>query len=333
MKKIILCLLVMLCLLGLVGCGQKEKPADILKNGGQVTVGIIKYITTPALDNAQNGIIKGLEEAGYKDGEKIIIKTYNPEGDASKLAQICESAVHDCDLIFAIATPVASQVKAEVESTGLDVPVFFTAVTDPVTDSIVASNENPGANISGTSDMNPVADQLDLIKDLAPEAKKVGYLYTSSESNSIIQLNLLKARAEELGLEVVAQSISKITDLQTATEALVSKNIDVIYLPTDNLVNTGAKTVLDITNNKKIPSICAEEGYLSNGGTITLSIDYTELGKVTALMAAKVLNGEVEDASKLAVQKLEEFTLKINLETAEEYGITISDALKAKLNN
>lgn len=333
MKKIILCLLVMVCLLGLVGCGQKEKPADIIKDGRQATVGIIKYITTPALDNAQNGIIQGLEEAGYKDGEKIVIKTYNPEGDASKLSQIVETAVHDCDLIFAIATPVAAAVKAEVESTGLDVPVFFTAVTDPVTDGIVASNENTGANISGTSDMNPVADQLDLISDIAPNAKKVGYLYTSSESNSIIQLNLLKAHADELGLEVVAKSISKITDLKTATEALVAENIDVVYLPTDNLVNTGAKTVLDITNNKKIPSICAEEGYLSNGGTITLSIDYTKLGNVTAKMAAKVLSGEVEDASKLAVQRLEEFNLRVNIETAEEYGIVISDELKAKLNN
>ena len=180
--------------------------------------------------------------------------------------------------------------------------------------------------------MNPVGDQLALITDLAPEAKKVGYLYTSSEDNSVVQLNLLKAKAKELNLEVVTRAITNLSELKMATEALVSEGIDVIYLPTDNLVNSASKTVLDITNKNKIPSICAEEGYLSNGGTITLSINYKDLGILTGEMAVKIINGEVEDASSLPVGSLTKFELKINEEEANKYGIVISDAIKEKLN-
>lgn len=332
MKKIILCLLCVLCLCGLVGCAQKQKPADIIASGGQVKIGIIKYVTAPALDSAQEGIIEALEKAGYKDGEKIKIVKYSPEGDPSTLSQVSEIAVKECDLVFAIATPTVSEVKAKIKKTGLDVPVLFTAVTDPVAKGIVDSLEKTGCNISGTSDLNPVADQLALITDLAPEAKKVGFLYTSSEDNSVVQLNLLKAKAAELNLEVVTRAITNLSELKMATEALVGEGIDVIYLPTDNLVNSAAKTVLDITNKNKIPSICAEEGYLSNGGTITLSINYKDLGKLTGEMAVKILNGEVEDASSLPVGNLTKFELKVNEEEANKYGIIISDAIKEKLN-
>lgn len=332
MKKIMLCLLFLLCLCGLVGCGEKQKPADILASGGQVKIGIIKYVTAPALDSAQEGIIKALEDAGFKDGENIKIVKYAPEADPSTLTQVAELAVKDCDLVFAIATPTVSEVKAKVIKTGLDVPVLFTAVTDPVAKGIVESLEKTGCNISGTSDLNPVADQLALITDLAPEAKKVGFLYTASEDNSIVQLNLLKEKAKELKLEVISKAITNLSELKSATESLVSDGIDVIYLPTDNLVNSAAKTVLDITNKNKIPSICAEEGYLSNGGTITLSINYKDLGYLTGEMAVKILKGEVEDASKLPVGNLTKFELKVNEEEANKYGIKISDAIKEKLN-
>lgn len=332
MKKLLLCLLVVLCLCGLVGCAEKERPYDILENGGQVTIGIIKYVTAPALDSAQEGIIEALANAGYKDGEKINIIKYAPEGDSTSLTQSCENAVKECDLIFAIATPAAAEVKAKVNKTGLDVPVLFTAVTDPVSTGIVDSLEKVGCNISGTSDLNPVGEQLALISYLSEDAKKVGFLYTASEDNSIVQLNLLKEKAKELNLEVVTKAITNLNELKSATEALVAEDVDVIYLPTDNLVNSAAKTVFDITNKHAIPTICAEDGYVSNGGTVTLSINYKNLGILTGEMAVKILKGEVNDASELPVGKLEEFELKINEEVASKYGIYISDELKDKLN-
>ena len=236
---------------------------------------------------------------------------------------MAESAVKDCDIIFAIATPVAAALKAEVEKTGINVPILFTAVTDPVYEKLVDTMTNPGRNISGTTDLNPVADQLALINKMDREIKKIGVIYTSTENNSIVQINLLKAKAQEMGLEVVTKAISNSNDLKDATEALVGQGIDAIYLPTDNIVSEGAKTVLDITNEAKLPSICGEEGFLENGGTITLSINYEKLGKMTGLMAAKLFNNTVKDASSLPVEAITTFELKVNEEKANEIGVKI----------
>lgn len=329
MKKLLVCLLVLFSMFMLVGCNEKETPFEILQKGEVVNVGIIKYVTTPALDNAETGIIKTLEAGGFKDGENIKIIKYNPEAKASTLSQIVETAIKDCDVIFAIATPVVTQLKEEMEKSGINVPVFFTAVTAPVEDKLVNSKENPGEFITGTSDMNPVADQLALIENFNKdgqkyEAKKIGFLYTATESNSIIQLNLLKEKASQMGFEVVAKSITNANDLKDATEALVAEKVDAIYLPTDNVVNPAAKTVTTITNEAKIPTICAEEGYLSNGGLITLSINYEDLGVLTGEMAVKYFKGEVSTLNELPVGQITEFELHINEAVAAELGITFT---------
>lgn len=317
-KKVISLCLVMLGLFMMVSCDKDEKK----------TITIIQYVSASALDDARAGVIEALTEAGFVDGENVEIVVQNPQADSATLTMMAESAVRKSDLIVCIATPVAIAVKAECELQGSNVPVLFTAVTDPVASGLVASNEAPGANITGTNDMNPVKEQIELLKELNPDAKKIGVIYTSSEPNSVIQVNIAKEVAKTLNIEVVEQTITTINDIQTMVSSLTRSGVDAIYLPTDNNVASAIATVTDITNEAGIPTICGEEGMITGGGTITLGINYKNLGKITGEMAVEVLNGA--DVASMSVKGLTNFTLVINKKAAEKANITIHEALLAK---
>lgn len=317
MFKKVICLV--LCLLGvfvLASCnGEKEVKR----------ITIIQFVSASALDDARDGVIESLEAKGFVNGDNVEIVVQNPQGDFNTLGVMAQNAVKNSDLIIAIATPVAQAVKAECEKQMSDVPVLFTAVTDPVQSDLVASNDVPGANITGTNDMNPVKEQIELIKKLNPEAKKVGIIYTSSEANSLIQVNIAKEAAAKEGLEVATQTVTNVNDIKTMIEALVSKGVDAIYLPTDNNISSAITTVTSVTNEAGIPTICGEEGMLTGNGTITLGINYKNLGIITGEMAAEVLNGA--DISNMSVKGLTNFTLVINKKAAIDASINIPEAL------
>lgn len=317
-KKVVSLCLVILCLGLLVACQKDEKK--------QVT--IIQFVSASALDDACAGVIEALENAGFVDGENIEITIQNPQGDTSSLSLMAQNAVRKSDLIVAIATPTAIAVQNECKKQNKDVPVLFTAVTDPVASNLVATSDAPGANITGTNDMNPVKEQVELLKELNPGASKLGVIYTASEPNSAIQVALVKEACAKIGIEVVEQTVTSINDIKTMTQSLVSKGVDAVYLPTDNNIASAITTVTEVTNAAGIPTICGEEGMISGGGIITLGINYFELGKITGQMAAEVLNGA--ETSTMAVKSLTEFTLVINKKEAEEAGITLPDALLAK---
>lgn len=297
------------------------------KDSEKIKVGIIKYTTAAPLDSAREGIIEGLKAEGYGDNIEII--DYNCNQSADTLAQSVKSALNQCDIIFAIATPVAQSLAKEIKKQGISIPVLFTAVTDPVASGIITDAKNPGGSISGTNDMNPVAEQIALALELNENCKKIGFIYTTTEDNSRIQLELAKAKAKELGVTIVPQGVSNATELKTATESLVNAGVDAIYLPTDNNVSENAKVVIDIANLSHIPTICGESTFIDAGGTITLGIDYKELGKLTGKMGADVLSEKVK-ISELSVGSLTNFELIINVSAAEESGIVISDSLKEK---
>ena len=317
-KKVISLCLVFLCIGILCSCKKDNK----------TKITIIQYVSASALDDACEGIIEGLKEAGFVNGENVEIVVQNPQGDSSTLSIMAKDAVRNSDMIFAIATPAALAVQNECKKQKSDVPVLFTAVTDPVSVGLVASNEAPGANITGTNDMNPVKEQVALLKEMKKDAKKIGVLYTSSEPNSTIQVNLVKEMAKEEGLEVVSQSLTSINDIKVMINALISEGVDAIYLPTDNNIASAIDSVTNLTNKAGIPTICGEEGMIFGGGTITLGINYFNLGKMTGEMAAKVLNGE--DISKLSVQGLKNFNLVINKKKALENNIVIPEELMAR---
>lgn len=299
----------------LTGCGAGGKDT--------VKIGVIQLTEHVALDASYQGFVDGLAEAGYVDGENIVIDFNNAQGDQSNCTTIAQKLVNDkSDLILAIATPAAQACAAQTS----DIPILITAVTDPASSGLVASNEAPGGNVTGTSDLTPVAEQMKLLTQLLPEAKTVGILYCSSEDNSIFQADIAKAEAEKLGLSWIEATVSNTNEIVSVVESLVSK-VDVIYSPTDNMMAEGMAAVTSVATQNGVPCIVGEEGMVENGGLATYGLDYYNLGKQTAAMAVSVIKGEKKPAD-MPIEYLTECTLAINEDTAKALGIEIPADLK-----
>ena len=263
-KKVIstLCILA-LAITSLTGCGSKKDSSKTYK------IGISQFTTHDALDSAYDGFIDGLAEAGYKDGDNIQIDFQNAQGESSNCNTIASKLVNDNpDLILAIATPSAQSLVNVTK----DIPIVVTAVTDPESSGLVASNEAPGGNVTGTSDLNPIKEQMDLLMQLAPTTKKVALLYSSSEANSKFQIDIAAQAAKDLGLETVEATVSNTNDIEQVVQSLVGK-VDAIYIPTDNTLASGMSTVAMVANSNKIPVICGEAGMVENGGLATYGLN------------------------------------------------------------
>ncbi|MCQ2240265.1 ABC transporter substrate-binding protein [Treponema sp.] len=288
-----------------------------------VKIGAIQLVEHPALDASYKGFVDGLKEAGYEDGKNLKIIYENAQGEQSNCVTIADKLISQrCDMIFAIATPAAQAVANKTETT----PILITAVTDPKTAGLVESNEKPGTNVTGTSDLTPCAAQIQLLKRLVPNAKKVAMLYCSSEENSRFQINLAKAECDKQGLSYVDATVSNTNEVQQVVQSLVGK-VDAIYTPTDNMIASTMATVSLVTTPAKLPVIVGEDGMCQGGGLATFGINYYELGKQTAKMAVEVINGK--KPKNMPIQYLDKCDFSYNKETAEALGITIpADLLK-----
>ena len=320
-RKIIAIALVMaLASFTLIGCGTKETGS-----GSKVfTIGINQLVKHAALDASYQGFVDALAEAGYKDGEKIKIDYQNAQGDQSTASTIATKLVNDNnDLILTIATP-AAQAVANITK---DIPILVTAVTDPAASGLVASNEAPGGNVSGTSDLTPVKKQMELLTQLVPKAVDVAVLYCSSESNSKIQAEIAIEEGTALGLNVFEATVSDSNEIQQVVQSLVG-NVDAIYVPTDNIISDGMATVASVANGNGIPVIVGEEGMVDKGGLATYGVDYYKLGQLTGKQAVKIIEGKAETAT-MAIEYIpdEECTLKINEDVATQLGIAIPEGL------
>ena len=327
MKKLtslLLCVLLISCL-ALTGCGSSD--TDTSADTENIKIGIMQFGEFTALTNATNGFIDGLAEAGYVDGENITIHQLSAAAESANCPSIADTLINEgSDLILAVATPCASAIKEKTS----DIPVLFTAVTDPAGSGLIESNDAPGANMTGTSDMNPVEQQIALAKQLLPDAKKAAIFYCSSESNSKIQADLAAAAIEDQGMEYVIKTVSAIDEAKSAIESLKGQ-VDFIYIPTDNTLADGMTTVSAAANDCGIPTIVGESGMVGNGALATYGINYYELGKATAAMAVKVLNGEDTATMPVEYQTSEDvLEIAINTETADKLGITIPDDILAK---
>jgi len=307
--------------LGLVaGCGG-EKAADSGK--ASVNIGVVQLVEHGALDAANKGFVDGLAQRGYKDNVKF--DQQNAQADQSNLQNIAQRFVtNKADLICAIATP-AAQTVANATST---IPIVATAVTDYEQAKLVAKNEKPGGNVTGTTDMNPIKEQIDLMLTLVPNTKTIGTIYSSSEVNSQKQIEVMKAYAKSKGLTVKEATVSTVNDIQQAAHSLVGK-VDAIYIPTDNVMASAVPTLIAITDAAKIPVICGEANVVKEGALATLGVDYYKLGLQTGNMAADILDGKSKPAD-MAIQSLKEMTLTINAKGAAKLGIEIPADLKAK---
>ena len=289
---------------------------------GMITIGILQYVTHNALDSAREGFVKALADNGFTEGVNVIFDVQNAQADGNNLSTMSNRFVNNkVDLVLAIATPAAQSIASLTN----DIPILFTAVTDPVDARLVASAEAPSGNVTGTNDMNPIAEQFDLLAKLVPEAKTVGIMFTSSEDNSVLQAGIAKTEAEKRGLTVVEQTVTNANDVQQAAQSLVGK-CDAIYVPTDNTLASAIPTLGAVAEEAKIPVICGEANMVLGGGFATLGINYFNLGYQTGEMAVRVLNGE--STATMPVESLKEFDFTINGNVADALGITIPEDLQ-----
>lgn len=290
----------------------------------QLKVGVVQLVEHPALDASYEGFVDALADAGYVDGENITIVHGNGQNDQANCQTIATQYLNDgMDLVLAIATP-AAQAAANVLK---DIPLLVTAVTDPADAKLVASNENPGGNVSGTSDLTPVREQFDLMMKLIPDVKKVAVLYTSSETNSVFQANIAKEAAADLGLEVVEATVSSSNEIQQVIESVVD-SVDAMYIPTDNTFANAMSTVTLVTEPKGIPVIVGEEGMVNNGGLATIGLSYYKLGYQTGEMAVRILKDDA-DIATMPIEYLKDTSVSINTAVADQLGIAIPEDLAA----
>lgn len=304
----------------LAGCGSQQATKD----GSQkdIHIGIVQLVEHNALDAANRGFVDGLKQRGYIEGENISIDRQNAQADQSNLQNIAQRFVtNKVSLICAIATP-AAQTVANVTK---DIPIVGTAITDYLGAKLVASNEAPKGNVTGTSDMNPIKDQIDLLLKICPNAKTIGTIYCSSEVNSEVQVKAMKEYAESKGLTVEVATVSTVNDIQQAAQSLVGK-VDAFYEPTDNIIASAMPTLTAITDPAKKPVICGEPNMVKAGGLATYGVDYYQLGIQTGLMAADILDGKSKPAD-MAIQMPQNLKITINKKNAAELGLTIPEEL------
>lgn len=283
-------------------------------------IGINQLVQHPALDEATDGFKQAFADAGAE----VEWDEQNANGEQPTALTIAQQfANSDLDLALAVATPAA---QATVQNL-IDIPVLFTAVTDPVSAELVESMDAPGSNVTGTSDEAPIDQQLELLKDLVPDAKKVGLVYASGEVNSQVQVDAATEAAKPLDLEIETQTVTSVNEIQQAVEAL--GDVDAIYVPTDNMVVSGIASLVQVAEEKKIPVIGAEAGTVEGGAAATIGIDYTELGRQTGEMALRILR-DGEDPAEMPVEKATEFTYVVNEEAAKNQGIEIPENILAE---
>lgn len=341
--RTVLALLLALALcLGLAACGNSvQLPSDGGKNatpapqspetpipaqtqtaGKMISIGILQYVTHNALDAAREGFVQALADNGYVEGVNVSYDVQNAQQDSNNLSTMRDRFISNkVDLVLAIATPAAQAIAAATS----DIPILFTAVTDPVDARLVDSAETPGGNVTGTNDMNPIAEQIELLAKLVPEAKTIGIIYNSSEDNSVLQANIAKGEAEARGLAVVVQTVTNGNDVQQAAQSLAGK-CEAIYVPTDNTLAAAMPTLGAAAEEAKIPVICGESNMVLAGGLATLGINYYNLGYQTGEMAVRVLRGE--STATMPVESLQNFDFTINANTVAALGITIPEELR-----
>ena len=286
------------------------------------TVGILQFVSHPALDTITKGVKDALKEAGYKEGKNLKIVFQNGQADQSKLATMSQQLVDKkADVLVGVATPAAQSLA----NTTKDIPIVLGAVTDPVGAKLVASLDNPGGNVTGVSDQPPVASQIKLGKELLPNAKTVGMLYSSTEVNSKYQVNEASKTAESLGMEVKEYPVASTNEI-AQTVQVMSQNVDFIYIPLDNTIANAMQAVVGEANKSKTPIITSVDTMVEQGGLATVGIDQYTLGKKTGQMVVQILKGA--DPSVTPVYTFKDGVTVLNEKQAEFLGIQIPDNLK-----
>ncbi|HFI0738863.1 TPA: tryptophan ABC transporter substrate-binding protein [Streptococcus suis] len=285
----------------------------------KVKIGVLQFVTHDSLDEIYKGIKAGLEEGGYTTTETLSIDFMNAEGDQSQVQTMSKKLVDNGnELLIGIATPAAQGLA----NATTELPIIMGAVTDPVGANLVTDLKNPGGNITGVSDQTPVADTVSLIKEITPDAKTIGVLYSSNEDNSKIQVAEFKAAAEEAGYTVLEYAVASSNELASTVEVASSK-VDALFTPVDNTVASAFSTVVSVANKSKTPIFTSVEDMVEGGGIASVTLSQYDLGVATGKMTAKILDGA--NPADTPVQIFNEGTVVVNQKVAKELGITLSD--------
>lgn len=288
----------------------------------ELSVAVVIPINHPSLDEIASGVVSGLEEAGYVEGENLKLNIQNAQSDMSMLSTIADSVIEeDPDLIFAIATPAAQALQQRTQ----DIPIILAGVSDPVGAGLVEDLEKPGSNITGVSDMAPLEQQFDVIEEFLPEIKSIGMVYTNSEDNSKFEVEKAKEIAQERGIEVEVASITTALDMQLIAQELAPK-VDAVFVPTDNNIASAFETLVTQTDNYDIPVFPTVDAMVSTGGLASIGISQKGIGEQAAKMGLKVL--EVGSAQEVPVELAEKTMGVYNNETAEYLKIEIPERIQ-----
>ena len=315
MKKIITLLLTVVLAastLFVTGCGEKSDAEN-----KTFKVGIIQLVEHPSLDTIRESLIAGLEAEGFKEGENLEIDYQNGQNDMGTMKNIAQKFVGDeVDVIVAIATPAAQAALSETT----DIPIVFAAITDPISAELVASNDEPGGNVTGTSDYIAVDKIMGLAEEITPDFRTIGALYNTGEANSVSVIEDLKAYAEEKGLKVVTSTVTNTSEVQQAAQKLADK-CDIVFSPIDNTIASSMQVATDVFNKSKTPFYVSADSMVKDGGLATYGIDYTVLGNETGKMIDEVLNGA--DTATMAVKTMSDLQVYVNQTTADALGLEI----------
>ncbi|MBQ6478331.1 MAG: ABC transporter substrate-binding protein [Erysipelotrichaceae bacterium] len=319
MKKALCILLSVLCAILLFGCQKAEEPSDGEGSERVFRVGVVQLVQHEALDAATQGFIDALNQQLGETHVKVDVQ--NASGEPTNCTTIVNAFVStNVDLIMANATP-ALQAAASATS---DIPILGTSVTDYASALEVDNwNGTVGGNVSGTSDLAPLDSQAAMIKELFPEAKTVGIIFCSSESNSAYQVEVISKELKELGFEVKEFSFTDTNDIASVTQNACESS-DVIFIPTDNTAASNTEAIANIVLPAGVPVVSGEEGLARGCGVATLSISYYDLGFATGLQAAKILTGEA-DVSTMPIEYATEFTKKFNEENCNALNVAVSE--------
>lgn len=311
-KRKIAAILSVLCISTFfTGCGEGENT---------IKVGISQQLQHAALDEAREGFIEGLKEKGYEDEKNIEIDYKNANGEQATLQTIADQFKNDKkDLIFTIGTGSTQSVYNATK----EIPIVFTAVTDPVESAKVAKDwKSSGTNCTGTSDAVNIKDQIDLAEKMIKDIKTIGVIYSTSEPNSIIQVEELEEVAKEKGQNVKRITVTNVNEIQQNLTASIN-DIDLLYIPTDNTVASGYSIVGDICVKNNVPALGAEPTGVDKGILFSLGISYKQLGKEAAYKAVEIIEGKKPSEVEITTQS--ELTIVVNTDVANKLGVEIPE--------
>ena len=317
---------IIVCLSAIVVLTAAIVPMTGCQTTQMYKIGLTQLVTHPAMEDARQGFIDALTDAGFIEGEDVEYDFQNPEGDPTAEQAIAQKFVsNEVDLIYSFGTTISQQCVNATQ--GTDIPVLFCAVTDPVAAQLVSSWEHPGENVTGTSDMIEMDSTVDLILEIVPGTTRIGTVYNAGETNSLVLVAALNDVCSALGINVVEATVTSSADILAATQSLVGQ-VDVIWVGTDNTVVSGLEAVIGVCEDNMIPFFPSDDPSIERGGIASLGFDYYDVGYQTGEMAVKILNGT--SAADIPVELGKIFSYSVNTAAADRYGVTIPQSILDK---